>query len=60
MEYATQYYIGHHPNAQAGKTKKAVQAVERVHSMDATTKGLTRNKQGQAEVSSNTMLPMVF
>jgi len=54
MEYATQYYIGHHPNAQAGKTKKAVQAVERVHSMDATTKGRTRNKQGHTEVSSNT------
>ena len=54
MEYATQYYIGHNPNAQTAKAKKAVQTVGRVHSMDATNKRRTRNRQRQTEVSANT------
>lgn len=54
MEYATQYYIGHHSNAPKGKTKKALQTVGRVHSMGTKDKRRTRNKQGQTEVSTTT------
>ncbi|MCH5684084.1 hypothetical protein LWM68_07250 [Niabella sp. W65] len=54
MEYATQYYIGHNPNAQTAKAKKAVQTVGRVHSMDATNKRCTRDRQRQTEVCANT------
>ncbi|SDW52904.1 hypothetical protein SAMN05444410_103202 [Hydrobacter penzbergensis] len=54
MEYATQYYIGHNPNAQTAKAKKAVQTVGRVHSMDAANKRRTRNRQRPTEVSANT------
>lgn len=54
MEYATQYYIGHHPTAQNPKTKKIVQSVGRVQGMDAKDKRRTRNKQGQTQVSSDT------
>ncbi len=50
MEYATQYYIGHHPNAHKAKAKKALQTVGRVHSMGTKDKRRTRNKQGQKEV----------
>jgi len=52
MEYAAQYYIGHHSNATKAKTKKAVQTVERVHSIDTTYKRCTRNRQRQTEVRS--------
>lgn len=54
MEYATQYYIGHHPNAEKAKAKKALQTVGRVHSMDTKDKRRTRNKQGQTQVSTAT------
>ncbi len=49
MEYATQYYIGHHPNASTKKTKKAVPTVERIHSMGTKNKGRTGNRQGQTK-----------
>ena len=54
MEYATQYYIGHHSNAPKAKAKKTLQAVGRVHSMGTKDKRCTRNKQGQTEVSTTT------
>ena len=54
MEYATQYYIGHHPNAPKAKAKKTIQAVGRVHNMGTKDKRCTRNKQGQTEVSTTT------
>jgi len=54
MEYATQYYIGHHPNAPKAKAKKTIQAVGRVHGMGTKDKRCTRNKQGQTEVSTTT------
>ena len=54
MEYATQYYIGHHPSAPKAKAKKTLQTVGRVHSMGTKDKRCTRNKQGQTEVSTAT------
>lgn len=54
MEYATQYYIGHHPNAPKAKAKKALQTVGQVHSMGTKDKRRTRNQQGQTEVSTAT------
>ncbi len=54
MEYATQYYIGHHPNAHKAKAKKALQTVGRVHNMGTKDKRRTRNKQGQKEVRTAT------
>jgi len=54
MEYATQYYIGHHPNAPTAKAKKTLQTVGRVHRMGAADKRRTRNKQRQTQVSTTT------
>lgn len=54
MEYAAQYYIGHHPNATKAKAKKALQTVGRVHSMGTKDKRRTRNKQGRTQVSTAT------
>lgn len=52
MEYATQYYIGHHLNAPKAKAKKTLQTVRGVHSMGTKDKRRTRNKQGQTQVST--------
>ncbi|MBN8785459.1 MAG: hypothetical protein J0I84_00060, partial [Terrimonas sp.] len=60
MEYAAQYYIGHHSNATKAKTKKAVQTVERVHSIGTTHKGCTRNRQRQTEVRSGANVANAF
>ena len=54
MKYATQYNIGHHPNAQKAKAKKALQTVGRVHSMGTKDKRRTRNKKRQTEVCTTT------
>lgn len=54
MEHATQYYIGHHPNAAKAKAKKAVPPVERVYKMGSTNKRRPRNNQRQTQVSSYT------
>lgn len=54
MKHAAQYNSGRHPNSKKEKTKKAVQTVERIHGLDATNKGRTRNKQRQEEVCAGT------
>lgn len=60
MEYAAQYYIGHHSNATKAKAKKAVQTVERVHSVSTTHKRCTRNRQRQTEVRSGANVANAF
>lgn len=60
MEYATQYYIGHHSKAYKAKTKKAIPSVKRFHSMDKTHKGCERNRQRQTEVCSRTDVTDAF
>lgn len=54
MKYATQYNIRFHPDTKKEKATKAIHAVERIHGVDATSKGRTRNKQRQKEVCSGT------
>ncbi|MBS1666475.1 hypothetical protein [Chitinophaga defluvii] len=60
MEYAAQYYIGHHSNATKAKTKETVQTIKRVHSIDTTHKRCTRNRQRQTEVRAGANVANAF
>lgn len=53
MNYATQNYIGNNQYTQTKATKTVVSTVERVHQLDAKTKGRKRNSERQTEISSN-------